>query len=74
MTKREFDAKFQARCFVLPLADLGTLREAYAYLLDVAERNRDITPKQAAKWYLPNRLISLRAKLLGRPNPFGRCK
>jgi hypothetical protein len=74
MTKREFDAEFQARCFVLPLADLSCLREAYATMLDVAERNREITAKQAAKWYLPNRLISLRAKVLGRPNPFGKRK
>ena len=74
MTKREFDAEFQARCFVLPLADVSTLREAYAHMLDAYERNREITPKQAAKWYLPNRLISLRTRLLGRPNPFGKRK
>ena len=48
MTKREFDAEFQARWFFLPLADLGTLREAYVTMLDTAERNREITPTQAA--------------------------
>ena len=74
MTKREFDAEFQSEHFIATLPDLGAMREAYASMLDAYERDRKITTKHAAKWYLPNRLISLRAKVLGRPNPFGRRK
>lgn len=72
MTKREFDAEFQSDHFIPTLPDLGAMREAYANMLDAYERDRKITTKHAAKWYLPSRLISLRAKVLGRPNPFGR--